>query len=157
MILSIFLIIALVSCKKSTNSGGGGQVVRFDLTPYTKKASAAKIQEFTITKQFKFHCIDKTNADCFTAVYTSDPEDDEDWMGYPADYSNCASFIAVVTVAGTEYTFIGSIQRAFGGGGIGPFSIGTYDSYNASTETYGGGTFTFNEQQLTEGTSPDCP
>lgn len=154
LVFGVMLMFAFLSCSKSTNSdGGGGAVVKFELTPYPA-ASAGKIQAVTITKRFKFHCLDKYDLECVTAVHVSEP-DDGDWFSYPQDYSDCIPFFGSVTVDGVNYTFSGALQRAFGEG-TGPFATGSYTSYKASDMTYGAGDFSFYEQQLTEGTSPDC-
>ena len=49
-------------------------------------------------------------------VYVDYPEDTGDWMSYAQNHSSCAGFYAVVTQGNTEYTFVGTIQRAFGTG-----------------------------------------
>lgn len=155
LMFGVMMIFAVLSCSKSTNStGDGGAIVKFELMPYPAPL-AGKIQAGTITKRFKFHCIDKTNVDCFTTVHVSEP-DDGDWFSYPQDYSTCAPFFAEVNVFGTAYSFTGTVQRAFSQG-TGPFVIGNYTSYDATYMVYGAGEFNFYEQLLTEGTSPVCP
>lgn len=144
------LAIALVSCDKDkgTDAGGGGQEVRFEITEGTEGP-------MTLTATFEFHCIDKTDPGCFTAMYlVVGTNTGGDWMGYPQNHSNCTPFYAVINQGDVEYTFSGSIEGTFGDDSE-PFVTGGYSSFDG--ENSGAGSFEFYEQNLVEGTSPDCP
>jgi hypothetical protein len=148
--LCTLLTIALVSCEKdkSTDAGGGGQIVRFEITEGTDGP-------MTLTATFEFHCIDKTDPNCHTAMYlVVGTNTGGDWMGYPQDHSNCTPFYAIITQGNVEYSFSGSIEGTFGDDSE-PFVTGSYTSYDGTNA--GDGIFEFYEQDLVEGTSPDCP
>jgi len=164
-VLGCALLTAMsLSCgDKSTSGGGEGQEVRFMIHSSPGIVSSPESpQQITLRTMFDCHCIDRTNPECETVMFVSPHDNDEnhesshDWLGYPADHSNCFMFIAVVNQDGIGYTFNGQIQRQFGdpeATGL-PFVIGMYDAFDG--EDYTTGSFEFFEQSLQEDNNSTC-
>ena len=139
---SLCLFLLGVSCKDDDSDiivGGGDPtcfVIEFEFTP-TGSGGNCTETPFRINKGFEWHCVDESNARCFTDSFI-DCGDTGDWLAFPKTTIDCADVIGSFTAGGITYTLFGTMEREFKTtASTTPIATGSYDATDGTNLTAG--------------------